>query len=1144
MEGNRVITAVRVRPMSAEEESCGSRSIVSIDFDKSEVVVLNPVFYTSSNQSEKLRKLEERAFACDCPFWSMDDTHPDYSGQSDIFEKIGTAQAFVLISSNLSYIGKPIVEHAYQGMNCSLFAYGQTGSGKTHTMMGNIDTEEAGVIPRLCRSIIAQAKITQASSVQDMSSDDQTRVLDVKLSVSYYEIYNERVYDLVSSSPECPCRVREHPSEGAFVENLTIRDVQSYEEVHRLLEEGQAKRQTAETLMNAASSRSHAVFTLYISQKIIIPPPVDATSGAHETTRNRSTQSNLLFRKSKVCLVDLAGSERLDSTGASGDRLKEATNINRSLFVLGEVIKALSESSSGEKFVPYRNSILTWILKDSLGGNSKTTMLATISPIDTSFAESLNTLRYVERAKLIVSKAVVNDDNSNDPYVKHLQQQVALYKGRLGEALAKMRDMEVEFQKQLRSFREGQGNGKHEDDPARTPTASLCARPTSMQSTTSDIPGDTLRSSCHLSDTSSRGVMAESMVHDLESDARDGHVTTDLHVDLLSDDEDVASTCFPGDLLAVDLSRMDSGDSATDDEALYDGLHLNTELKQLRDALRMSMHEYNALNQQLMQAEDLHRIEVEFLEERLQSAEQELQSLRAPAASRKDDRRASLVQMEGQVSSLSNIVEQLQVRLTAKESEMRTAADSHRDQVKGLSEQCNTALRDADDIRQELHLLKEQHEGDKRDAQELVESLRQALTDAEEEASGQREALEAQMLELADIVAQQQKEYAASAAHNEQCLTDMKNKLEAITENEREKRERLEMDHECTLAKLRAAMSELALQYETSLSEKCLQLAEEQNKHNYAMQELTLLRQENEKERSAHETSLVVLQRAEGDLAVERIRCTELSELDISRAQLLADMEARLSHVTEQCRKLEGAVVSLLEELVRDKAGRKTAGKSPSFRSGGELHSIDSTEAQVTAHFVGGPFNNCLRPSEADDPTEIVRSVHSQVEAVRDWVQQMRTSGSLSDEGHCPHRKVPHSPVQCTDGNRLSELVGKEEGGVENMSSDVETQSGGEQFPEQEDANGMAPQSMEAPRLLQERDNDSATADKQKISSLEMDLLAERTRGITDANRLLQLERSCKSLEEENTRLQMRLDSMSALSDNPRKSRRGWFICS
>jgi chromosome segregation ATPase len=310
-------------------------------------------------------------------------------------------------------------------------------------MGGSLDGESAGIIPRLCKDLLQEL---YHPIIDNPSNASTTRRTQAEVEVGYFEVYNERIYDLLSSSnTHTNCRVREHPRDGIYVEGLTLKQAKSYQDVHNLLIEGHSHRQVAATLMNAESSRSHAIFMLQISQQLEMP--IQTNSSAD----NPPFKTTTLQRKSKVSLIDLAGSERLNSTGATGDRLKEATNINRSLSVLGDVIRALSEQSSesDEKFIPYRNSILTWIMKDSLGGNSKTTMLATISPIDASYSESMNTLRYVERAKLIVSKAIVNDDNSNDPYVRHLQEQVTALKHKLHSLAQRMKQREEEYQQHV-----------------------------------------------------------------------------------------------------------------------------------------------------------------------------------------------------------------------------------------------------------------------------------------------------------------------------------------------------------------------------------------------------------------------------------------------------------------------------------------------------------------------------------------------------------------------------------------------------------------------------------------------------------------------------------------------------------------------
>ncbi|CAM9481670.1 unnamed protein product, partial [Discosporangium mesarthrocarpum] len=263
-----------------------------------------------------------------------------------------------------------------------------------------------------------------------------------------WQIYNEQVRDLFSTSEGHSLRVREHPSRGAFVEGLSAKTVTSYQQVQHLLAVGMASRATAATAMNEVSSRSHAIFTINIKVRVGEKPMthsfrrrkiynVDLAPGPNPNPKSDPASS---FRMSKICLVDLAGSERANSTCAKGDRLREASNINKSLSTLGDVIKALAKRADssggsgaqggndasrkrGAGFIPYRNSVLTWLLKDSLGGNSKTVMLAAISPLVEAYQETMSTLRYVERAKGVVNAVAVNEEETN-PLVLRLREEV------------------------------------------------------------------------------------------------------------------------------------------------------------------------------------------------------------------------------------------------------------------------------------------------------------------------------------------------------------------------------------------------------------------------------------------------------------------------------------------------------------------------------------------------------------------------------------------------------------------------------------------------------------------------------------------------------------------------------------------------
>ncbi|KAF5284466.1 hypothetical protein FQA39_LY17041 [Lamprigera yunnana] len=273
-------------------------------------------------------------------------------------------------------------------------------------MMGAQDNK--GIIPRLCDSLF------------DLIAKRQSSELSYKVEVSYMEIYNEKVHDLLDpKTTKQSLKVREHNVLGPYVDGLSQLAVTSFQDIDNLMGEGNKSRTVAATNMNSESSRSHAVFSVILTQTLT------------------DTRSGVTGEKvSRMSLVDLAGSERAVKTGAVGERLKEGSNINKSLTTLGLVISKLADQSSGknkDKFVPYRDSVLTWLLKDNLGGNSKTVMVATISPAADNYEETLSTLRYADRAKRIVNHAVVNED-PNARIIRELRQEVEALKEMLKHA--------------------------------------------------------------------------------------------------------------------------------------------------------------------------------------------------------------------------------------------------------------------------------------------------------------------------------------------------------------------------------------------------------------------------------------------------------------------------------------------------------------------------------------------------------------------------------------------------------------------------------------------------------------------------------------------------------------------------------------
>ncbi|CAH1248124.1 KIF13A [Branchiostoma lanceolatum] len=380
---SNVKVAVRVRPMNRRELGLATKCVV--DMEGNQTILGHPTTKPGDRKPPK-------TFAFDYCFWSMDETNTEkFSSQEIVFKSVGA----------------DILENAFQGYNACIFAYGQTGSGKSYTMMGTADN--GGLIPRLCLSLF--------DSIVSKSNE----MLSFKVEVSYMEIYNEKVRDLLDpGTTKHNLKVREHKILGPYVDGLQILAVTKYEDIEKLMNEGNKSRTVAATSMNEESSRSHAVFNIIVTQTL-----KDLASGVTGE------------KVSKVSLVDLAGSERAAKTGAAGERLKEGSNINKSLSTLGLVISTLADQSAGKghknKFVPYRDSVLTWLLKDNLGGNSKTAMIATISPALDNYEETLSTLRYADRAKRIVNHAVVNED-PNARIIRELREEVDKLKVQLTEA--------------------------------------------------------------------------------------------------------------------------------------------------------------------------------------------------------------------------------------------------------------------------------------------------------------------------------------------------------------------------------------------------------------------------------------------------------------------------------------------------------------------------------------------------------------------------------------------------------------------------------------------------------------------------------------------------------------------------------------
>lgn len=389
-DGN-IKVVVRCRPLNSRELARGAKPLIRMQGNQT---FLDPPEQGSQQDSKRATERKTMAFSFDRSYWSAGPRDElGYCSQQTLYDDLG----------------KELLDHGFAGFNACILAYGQTGSGKSYSMMGY--GPDKGIIPLTCSELFVR--------VEDKRAADPN--INFTVEVSYIEIYNEKVRDLLNPKNTGNLRVREHPSLGPYVEDLSKLVVNSYHEMMTLMDEGNKARTVAATNMNETSSRSHAVFTLLLTMK------------RHDVDTNLDTE-----KVSRISLVDLAGSERANSTGATGQRLKEGANINKSLTTLGKVISSLALASQdggkkgkkgkAEEFVPYRDSVLTWLLKDTLGGNSKTAMIAAISPAD--YEETLSTLRYADQAKKIKNKAVVNED-PNAKLVRELKEELELLRARV-----------------------------------------------------------------------------------------------------------------------------------------------------------------------------------------------------------------------------------------------------------------------------------------------------------------------------------------------------------------------------------------------------------------------------------------------------------------------------------------------------------------------------------------------------------------------------------------------------------------------------------------------------------------------------------------------------------------------------------------
>jgi len=402
-----VKVAVRVRPFNSREKELGCK--LCVDMAGSTTVLMSP------NDEEK-----KRDFTFDYSFWSHDGFETDENGYYQaVSDKYADQQRV------FDLVGKQVLDNAWEGYHCCLFAYGQTGSGKSYSMVGY--GANKGIVPISMQEIF------------ERTGKNTDPNISFEVTFSMLEIYNERVQDLLIPVKERPhegLKVREHQKYGVYVDGLTKHPVDSYHSIEAKMEEGSKNRTIGSTMMNASSSRAHTIMCIEFKKIEIID--------------RKKTE-----RFSVINLVDLAGSEKVAKSGATGDRLKEGCSINKSLSTLGLVISKLADKAMGKKniVVPYRDSALTRILQNALGGNSKTLMICAISPATDNYDETLSTLRYADQAKKIKNHAVINE-SEQDKMIRELKEENEKLKAMLKDFKPENMGYKMIDEEMLKKYRE------------------------------------------------------------------------------------------------------------------------------------------------------------------------------------------------------------------------------------------------------------------------------------------------------------------------------------------------------------------------------------------------------------------------------------------------------------------------------------------------------------------------------------------------------------------------------------------------------------------------------------------------------------------------------------------------------------------
>eukprot|EP00600_Ochromonadales_sp_CCMP1393_P008823 CAMPEP_0174954044 /NCGR_PEP_ID=MMETSP0004_2-20121128/205_1 /TAXON_ID=420556 /ORGANISM="Ochromonas sp., Strain CCMP1393" /LENGTH=787 /DNA_ID=CAMNT_0016201813 /DNA_START=43 /DNA_END=2407 /DNA_ORIENTATION=- len=641
-----VKVAVRCRPMSSKETARGCNDIITI----------TPTSVTIKGVEANH---EDKEF-------TFDHCYGADSLQTAVYNDLGT----------------PIVQQALDGFNGTIFAYGQTGSGKSFSMMGT--DELKGIIPQLNDDLFEKVALKLGGKPK--------RNNEILLTVSFLEVYNEEIKDLLNPS-----------TKKLKIHEMIVRDSS---DLMRLIYQGNAVRRVAATKMNDQSSRSHSVFTIKVEHKTTTELPGGVT-------REQTV-------KAKINLVDLAGSERASKTGAAGQTLKEGANINLSLMALGNVINMLSEGAARnkKKVIPYRDSKLTRLLQESLGGNAATVMIAAISPADYNYSETMSTLKYANRAKSIENAVTRNEDN-NERMIRDLKQQIEELKKKLesGEAAAGGGTPDPELEVKLKEMEAAQADAWEEKE--KLAKALEAERQSNMNNVISEMMNGVKDQKVQHMKNIKRLTNEKAMLSKNFKEVKDFNTKLKGNLDKSIQQYQVLQKAY--DTLDAEVQATADVEGSEGDAAYDEAVRVHAEKQAEAEAMAQKMIELLTTieNSRLQYTEK--RDNLKRIKQRLDAIEDEI-----------TDERAELVATAGLLNQNDKLREQIQQEERDKmkiefEAEMRKAKDKLDEERKNVRETVSTELeQQMEKLQSEIKLLKSLLEAEEKKSLEMTERHKQA----------------------------------------------------------------------------------------------------------------------------------------------------------------------------------------------------------------------------------------------------------------------------------------------------------------------------------------------------------------------------------------------------------------------------------